>query len=950
MRKYTFIACVFLGTLSLFGQSGDWQSFTDSIQSLSSPRAEDLNGDGIKDIVVGGGRDGFFSNNGIMAFNGANGNLLWKRPSRNEVFGSAIFKDINNDGIRDVFITGRQAQLLAINGANGNLIWDYFPYPTNPADSGLYNFYNPQFIQDVNGDLVPDILVANGGDHNAPAWQTNRPPGHLMVINSVTGALLAKAVMPDSAETYCSAIVADIQNNGTQWILYGTGGENLGGSFYACPLNDLIQSNSLSNSLVLASDPNSGYIAPASVLKTASGGYDIIIQSFGGVVTRIKGGNFSTNWTATFPGTESSAAPVIGQFTPDTNPDVLVLLYKGVAPSYTDFYQVMLNGSSGAIEFIDSMATFSYPSANAVDLDNNGIDEAIFSLTYSENGVYKHRLRTIDFINNTNTQLDITRNGVNLGCTPLLANLDNDNTLELVYVVKKDSTNPVGNKGIFVNSVNLNQLVPNNGIAWGSYMGTQWNGRYYFGPVNCGTNSIVQAVNISQPTCNGLADGSIAPVLFGNSGPYTYVWTNESLQLNQTNLPAGTYTVLITNALNCYEERTVYLNDPYVISFGGIAPPTCPGGNNGTATLNSTGCYCMFSTCTFLWENGGITKPNYNLVEGWNSVAITHAGGCIVVDSVFIPSPSQVIDSALVLAATCYGENTGSIQVYPSQVGGQISYNWDNGQNTSILPNLSSGLYTLIVQDSRPCIDTITYYVGQPDSLIMGVTVQHVLCHGDSTGSIFTSGNGGTAPYSLWSNGSAMPANDLSGLSAGIYSLQLSDATGCVSAPINMNVNEPTPLTNSMNVTAATGITALDGTATASVLGGIPPYSYLWNDSNNQTDSLAVYLNPGMYIVSITDANGCQLQDSIYIGALGLTESNQQEAVLFPNPTSHKQVLLVPEKWLGGELFLYSSDGKMLRSWLIDTTQLTLDHQELENGTYYLSFEDATTLSFIKLR
>jgi hypothetical protein len=304
----------------------------------------------------------------------------------------------------------------------------------------------------------------------------------------------------------------------------------------------------------------------------------------------------------------------------------------------------------------------------------------------------------------------------------------------------------------------------------------------------------------------------------------------------------------------------------------------------------------------------------------------------------------------LVLAATCYGENTGSIQVYPSQVGGQISYNWDNGQNTSILPNLSSGLYTLIVQDSRPCIDTITYYVGQPDSLIMGVTVQHVLCHGDSTGSIFTSGNGGTAPYSLWSNGSAMPANDLSGLSAGIYSLQLSDATGCVSAPINMNVNEPTPLTNSMNVTAATGITALDGTATASVLGGIPPYSYLWNDSNNQTDSLAVYLNPGMYIVSITDANGCQLQDSIYIGALGLTESNQQEAVLFPNPTSHKQVLLVPEKWLGGELFLYSSDGKMLRSWLIDTTQLTLDHQELENGTYYLSFEDATTLSFIKLR
>ncbi|NBY39366.1 MAG: hypothetical protein EBQ66_00225 [Flavobacteriia bacterium] len=169
--KYIILILVVVCGSALHSQN-NWQFFVDSIPTLSSPRSCDLNNDGVQDIVFGGGTDGAFSNNGIMAVNGANGNLLWKRASRNEVFGSAIFQDINNDGIKDVFMVGRQAQLLAINGSTGALFWDYFPYNVNPADSGLYNFYNPQFIDDVSGDGIMDILVANGGDHAAPVWDT----------------------------------------------------------------------------------------------------------------------------------------------------------------------------------------------------------------------------------------------------------------------------------------------------------------------------------------------------------------------------------------------------------------------------------------------------------------------------------------------------------------------------------------------------------------------------------------------------------------------------------------------------------------------------------------------------------------------------------------------------------------------------------------------------------
>ena len=931
-----------------FAQSTNWQAFTDSIPSLSSPRACDLNGDGIKDIVIGGGTDGVFSNNGIMAYNGLNGNLLWKRSSRNEVFGSAIFQDITGDGVKDVIIPGRQAQLLAINGTNGSLLWDYFPYGTNPADSGLYNFYNPQFIQDVNGDNIQDILVSNGGDHNAPAWQTNRPPGHLMVVNGLNGSLLAKAVVPDSAETYCSPIVADIQNNGTKWILYGTGGENLGGSFFACPLNDLLQNNSLTNSITLATNPNKGYIAPASVEKDGQNAYDIYIQCFDGTITKIKGSGFSTVWTANIPNTESSAALVLGKFNADFSPDVFAVLFKGVAPSYTDFYQVVLNGDNGNIEYIDSIGTMHYASANAVDIDNNGIDEAVVSVTYFENGAYKHRLHALDFYNNTTTQLDITRPGVNLGCTPLIENIDTDPQLEMIYVVKKDSINPVGWKGIYVNCVNMGFSTPNAGIAWGSYIGTQNNGYYNYTPVNCGFGSLVQGVNFTHPTCNGLTNGTITPILYGNTGPYTYVWSNGSINPSITGLGAGSYTVRVTNTQGCFEDRNTLLMDPYVITFGGIAPPTCLGGNNGTATLNSSGCYCMFSTCTFLWENGGTTKPNYNLVEGWNSVTTNHPGGCTVVDSVFIPSPPPVIDSFLVKNLSCFNSNDGMIELYPSQPVANVNFAWSNGMSADSVYNLGAGSFSVIVEDSRPCIDTLTFTITQPDSIVFNVDAHNLSCNNASDGSISIVANGGTSPYAYFLNNLQGQNPVISNLIAGNYNVSVSDSNGCYGASQNITIIEPAALLLNLSGTPSSGMASFDGIATVVTSGGTAPYQYVWNDSNSQTDSMAVYLNPGWYEVLVTDVNGCSITDSIYLGAASIADLGDLTPYFYPNPTTSNIQITVPNTYLNSSYYLTSENGKTLRNGTFSSMKTVLDLTDLSSGIYFLKTEGGVTLKIVK--
>ena len=662
MKKIYFLFIIFYCNSNLFSQN--WSTFTDSIATLSSARGSDLNGDGILDIVIGGGTDSTFSTNGIMAYNGLDGTLLWKRESNDEIFGSAIFQDINNDGINDVFISGRSAQLIAIDGFNGALIWEYFPYNSNPADSGLYNFYNPQFIDDVDGDSLNDLIISNGGDHSAPAWQQNRPPGHLMIISSLTGNLIVKSVVPDSAETYCSPIIADLQNNGEKWILYGTGGENIGGNFYAVKLNDLLLGD-ISASILLESDNDKGYIAPPSIYKSDLGHYNIIIQSFGGKITKISGQNFTQIWTFNLQGTESSAQPVIGNFTGDLTPDVFLILFNGIAPSYSDFFQVMLDGSDGTIKFIDSLGTINYASANAVDLNNDGRDEAVILATYLDNGFFKSRVESIDFTTNTITSIDQSRTGVNISSTPLITDIDNDGHIDLVYTVKKDSLNPMGWKGITMYRKELSSILPNSGISWGSYLGTYQNGIYNNQLINCGNNSIITNINKVHPSCNGYSDGSIGLNLSNGLPPFTFLWSNQNISNSIHNLSADVYWVYVTDSLGCYEYRTINLTDPFVIAFGGITQPTCPNDSNGIATLGSSGCPCMFSGCTYLWENGITTKTNNNLPVGWSSVEITHVNGCVVIDSVLINQSMYDNSTGTSIVSTCNSFSWDSI-VYSS--------------------------------------------------------------------------------------------------------------------------------------------------------------------------------------------------------------------------------------------------------------------------------------------
>ena len=930
MRRITqiFFFVLLLSPFGLSAQVSSWTYFADSISTYSSPHSHDINFDGVLDIVLGGGKDGFDSNSGVMAINGSTGELLWNAPSRNEVFGSAVFQDITNDGIKDVFITGREAQFYALDGSDGSLIWEFFPFGTDPADSGWYNFYNPQFINDVDGDALMDLLVTNGGDHSAPEWETNRPPGHVMVLSSLTGEILANTVVPDSAETYCSPIVADLQNNGNDWVLFGTGGENLGGSFYACPLTSILGNNT-NGSIVLATDLEKGYIAPASVFfNDSSQVYDFVFISFDGKLEKINGNDFSIDWSFQHPGTESSAEPVIGNFTGDLTPDIFLTLFKGIAPSFSDFYQVMLDGSTGEMKFIDSLGQLNYSSGNAIDLNNDGRDEAVASVTYNINGYFQHRIEQIDFVNNTISPLTNFESGVNLASTPLFRDIDNDQYTELIYVYKKDSLNPGATNGIYVKRVDLSSIRPNAGIAWGSYLGNQNNGVYSYFPVDCGFNSVISSISTASPSCNNESDGSISPTTFGNTGPYTYNWSDGTIEPTLSNLIAGEYWVRVTNRMGCYEERAVVLSDPYIISFGAISPPTCVGDQDGNATMSSSGCPCMFSGCTFLWENGYTTKPNDSLHSGWNGVVITHTDGCIVTDSVLVPEPPAVIVDFWVDNVLCYGDFNGSIQLEMDTIFAPQSILWFNGDTTETIENLPAGIYMVEATDTRGCHDSLQIEVSSPDSVLLDINFTEWLCAGASDGEVIYMVTGGTPEYSYFLNGEQYQDSIISGLLEGNYTLSVSDFNGCVQeTEIEMINLDPIDIT--FDMIPPSGEFSFDGIIISNVNGGLPPYSYGW--SNSQIDeSVIVYLNPGWYSLEITDSNNCTALDSIYLSALYLQENTFNQNYAYPNPTDEKLFFNSEAT----DIQVFSKEGKQVMS---KTKGDFIDLSPLSNGIYYIS-------------
>ena len=469
-----------------------WEKNLYLIGSQSSPRVVDLNQDGVGDIVMGAGREEIApSDYGVFAIDGNSGELLWKQATNAQIVGSAQFQDINGDSISDIFIGGRNANLKALDGRTGSLIWEYaYSYEDDPLlRYAQYNFYNGQWIPDQNGDGYQELLTVNGGNWLiAPDTMKGREPGVLMVFDPLNGKVLAADTMPDGAESYLSPLYLPDPSGQAGKIVFGSGGETQSGNLYIVGLSDLMEAN-LENAQILFSEQGHGFIAPPSLADVNQDGIqDILAVSHAGRIRAINGSDLSVLWEKSYPGYESSNNMSLGQFTGDAAPDLLVWLSKGKWPLYTHSKGMVLDGSNGKLAYSDSSACFTLASPVVYDINKDGWDEAILSQNVYDCSLnvlaedsttieVTNELIAIDFHAGRVQSIDKGRKHKNFFSSPWVGDLDSDGYLDIVYTHYFHGTQLQKFMGMRVRRIS-SSIRMKGAPKWGEYMGKQGRGIY----------------------------------------------------------------------------------------------------------------------------------------------------------------------------------------------------------------------------------------------------------------------------------------------------------------------------------------------------------------------------------------------------------------------------------------------------------------------------------------
>lgn len=341
------------------------------------------------------------------------------------------------------------------------------------------------------------------------------------------------------------------------------------------------------------------------------------------------------------------------------------------------------------------------------------------------------------------------------------------------------------------------------------------------------------------------SSGVFDPMLTGHGVyPLTYTVSNG--------LCDATDSVTLTVTLDGCVFDTLHLTN-----FNGY-DVSCHGGNDGSAQITALQGVAPF---TYLWSNGNTDSVATNLSAGTYGITATDANGCSNILSITITEPPILTASANILSAISFpGLNDGSATVTPSGGTSPYTYLWSNNATTPTINDLFAGTYTVTITDANGCTTTASVTLSDPTIFLSQIQINsnyngfNVSCFGANDGSATVSVANGTTPYTfLWNNGET--TQTATNLPAGWAVVTITDANNQVLVD-SVNLTEPTPLVASANIVSPIscfGIT--DGSLSANAAGGVPTYSYLWN--NNSTTSTLNNLPQGTYEVTITDANNC---------------------------------------------------------------------------------------------
>ena len=534
---------------------------------------------------------------------------------------------------------------------------------------------------------------------------------------------------------------------------------------------------------------------------------------------------------------------------------------------------------------------------------------------------------------------------------------------------------------------------------------------------NCTFNSFVSiiepeelttSITTTNPTCFESNDGTANLTITGGTTPYDIVWYKDLFGPSYiyantedlTGMIPALYGVIVTDANGCSTPMSLILGVTYIqieeaqqiFVSGNVSPENL--GNDGAidiTVINGT------SPFTYVWSNGATTEDITGLTNGFYSVSVTDNNGCTAQNSFLLNDPTCVMysDISSISDVSCYSGNNGEVTMQSYDGVSPYTYNWSNGQTTETITGLQEGSYDLTVTDANSCVFVTNVYIQQPDSMVIQFDVSNVTCNSGNDGSIITNFYGGTSPYNyLWSNSEI--SIDINGLSAGLYTLSVTDNFGCTQSE-SVEITEPSQIVNNLAETICNGdsifvggawqfsdgifhdtITSIAGcdsviVTTLSILqtpvvdlgpldtlctpetswdinldAGNAGATYLWStgETIQQIHLLGEQLHfPGLDSVWVTVSYGnCSVTDTKYIWldvceGIALVD-NKIEVNIYPNPAANEVFIEISnneQRISNDEVFrIYGLEGKLVKQGNLESSKTRISTKDLESGVYFI--------------
>ncbi len=391
-------------------------------------------------------------------------------------------------------------------------------------------------------------------------------------------------------------------------------------------------------------------------------------------------------------------------------------------------------------------------------------------------------------------------------------------------------------------------------------------------------NSPTIVVDLAQDVtvCDG-NDGEIQITVNDGSGDYGFVWTdndafNQTTQ-NISGLAPASYDLLVTdNITGCTASTTVIIGGPVSpsLTFDVTDVATC-GGTDGAIDMtiaDGSGDYSVS------WDGpDGFTnvldQDLTGLVEGtYNITVIDNVSLCEVSEGVVVGSPASFTVDAVPTDATDCGSADGSIAVDVTGAG-TFAFSWigPNGFTSTDedLSGLVGGDYELIVTETVSGCEVVqTVTINEPVNFTLSATSTDITACGANDGTIditLTGANPGETVSWTGPNGFGSPSLDQSGLSAGVYTVTVTDnVTGCTDQ-LTVTIEEPIDFTLAATATNVSVCGANDGAIAVDVTGGSADFTYAWAGPNGftaDTEDITGLQFQGTYELTVTDnVSGC---------------------------------------------------------------------------------------------